>query len=255
MSNDCGGQGHRGTGARANTARGWRAALFLFLCAPVPLSPAFAQVGHDPDRSPFHDITTTQSVTLFAGRFAGARADAAVGARPGMYAGLRLESRLAGPLDLYATFGQAYSSRFQVIPSDTVNRVRGPIDQTLNVFDLALILNVTGPKRWHALAPYVGVGFGMLSASPGTVDEGGFKVGSNFIMAPTIGTRMILGRNLALRLEARDIWLRYEWQLAYFDPTDSTGGHVTPVLPPDARTRQVTHNYVLAAGLAYQFTF
>ncbi|OGU00590.1 MAG: hypothetical protein A2085_02645 [Gemmatimonadetes bacterium GWC2_71_10] len=117
------------------------------------------------------------------------------------------------------------------------------------------MLNLTGAKRWHAFAPYAGVGFGLMSAAPGTTDPGGFRIGSNFIMAPTLGTRIFLGRALALRLEARDYWLRYEWQLAYYEPTDSTGGAVAPVLGQDVKTRQVTHNFTLAVGLSYLFTF
>jgi hypothetical protein len=232
-----------------------RVMLVLFIYPSLPPSLAFAQVGHDPAHSPFRDITTAQGITVLGGRFAGARANAAVGARPGAFAAVRLETRLSGPLDLYATFGQAYSSRYQIFPGDTANRVRGPIDQTLNAADLAIVLNLTGAKRWHAFAPYTGVGFGILSASPGTTDPGGFRVGSNFIMAPTIGTRIFLGRALALRLEARDYWLRYEWPLAYYQPTDSTGGAVTPVLGDDVKTRQVTHNFTLAVGLSYLFTF
>ena len=255
MSNDGVAQRHCGTAARKRPLGSAPVTLVLCLWAAVPPCPAFGQVGHDPARSPFRDITTAQGITLFGGRFAGARTAAAVGARPGAYAALRLETRLTGPLDLYATFGQAYSSRYQIFPGDTVNRVRGPIDQTLNAADLAIVLNLTGAKRWHAFAPYAGVGFGLMSAAPGTTDPGGFRIGSNFIMAPTLGTRIFLGRALALRLEARDYWLRYEWQLAYYEPTDSTGGAVAPVLGQDVKTRQVTHNFTLAVGLSYLFTF
>jgi hypothetical protein len=214
-----------------------------------------AQVGHDPDASPFHDITTTQGISVLFGRFAGARAAAPVGARPGAFAAVRLETRLGGPLDLYITAGQAYSSRFQVVPSDTVNRVRGPINQTLLAVDAALILNVTGAKRWHALAPYLGVGFGLLTAQPGKTDPGGFRVGSNFIMAPTIGTNIHLSRSLVCRIEARDYWLRYEWPLAYYSPVDTAGNDLPEVLPSSQSTRQITHNLVLTAGLSYRFTF
>jgi hypothetical protein len=231
------------------------AVLLLSLCPPVPLSPAFGQVGHEPQASPFRDITTTQGFSLFFGRFAGAQTVAGVGARPGAFVGLRLESRLAGPLDLAVTYGQAYSSRFQVVPSDTVDRVRGPVDQTLIAADLAIMLNLTGAKRWHAFAPYAGLGFGVIQTATKLVDPGGFQVGSNFILAPTIGTRIFVGRALAVRLEARDYWLRYEWPLSYYTPVDSANNPVTPVLHPSVSTRQVTHNFTLTAGLSYLFTF
>lgn len=226
------------------------ALLFLLTACP----PAFAQVGHEPQRSPFRDVTTTQGLSLMYGRFAGARTEPPVGARPGSVFTLRLETRLTGPLDLYVTYSSASSSRNQVFPQDTVNRVRGPIAMRLGTIDLALILNITGAKRWHRLSPYAGVGFGITQASPGTVDQGGFKIGSNFVMMPTLGTKIFLSRSLALRLEVRDHMLRYEWPLSYFTPVDSSGTAIS-VLPLNASTRQLTHNFTLSAGLAYLFTF
>jgi hypothetical protein len=212
-------------------------------------------VGHDPSRSPFRDITTTQGLTVMYGRFAGARTAAPVGLLPGSMLMVRLETRLAGSLDLYATFGQADSRRMQIFVEDSVDRFRGPIAQNLVGGDLSLILNLTGAKRWHAVAPYLGAGFGVFQASPGTVDQGGFKIGSNFVFVPTVGTRLFLGRLLAVRLEARDYWLRYEWPLSYFTPQDSAGTVLAPILPTNASGRQITHNFTLTAGLSYLFTF
>lgn len=232
-----------------------RAAALAILLSASPTVRLSAQVGHDPQRSPFRDITTPQGLSLLFGRFAGARAVAPVGARPGLFTGLRLETRLSGPLDMYLTLGRAASSRMVVNPSDTVNRITGPIDQTLVSGDLALILNVTGPKRWHGLAPYLGLGLGVLQPSRSVTDPGGFRVGSNFVIAPTIGTKVFLRRSLALRLEARDYWLRYEWPTQYFAPTDSTNAALPPVVPTTTSIRQVTHNFTLTAGLIYLFTF
>ena len=227
----------------------------VLLLAAYPPSRLAAQVGYDPNRSPYHDVTTTEALTLFYGRFAGARTNAPVGARPGPMVGGRLEVRLTGALDLWATFAQAKSSRNQVVPSDTINRIRPPIQQTLTDVDLALILNITGAKRWHTLAPYAGMGMGLIKGPGNQTDPGGFRVGSNFFIAPTIGTRVYLSKALGLRFEARDYWLRYEWPLAYYQPTDANNHPVTPVLDQRLSTRQVTHNFTLTAGLSYHFTF
>ena len=252
MSNGRSAAPHGRTAARA------RRGLILAVClgagaaAPAILQ---AQVGNPPQDSPFHDVTTAQALTLFYGHFFTQTPQAPVGLQSAPFAGLRLETRLSGPLDLYVTFAEARSSRHQLVPTDTVNRVRGLVTQNLVAADLALILNLTGPKSWHHIAPYAGLGFGIIQDVSGVVDPGGFKVGSNFIAAPTLGTKIFLGRSLALRLEARDYLLRYEWPLAYFAPTDSTGAALPPVLPLTDKTRQVTHNFTLTAGVAYQFNF
>ena len=234
--------------------RVWIAAVSLVLI-PMRLS---AQVGYAPDQSPFRDITTAQGFTLIYGHFTGAAARAPVGARPGTFAAARLQTRLSGPLDLWATFGVASSSRFQVVPGDTVNRVRGPISQHLVAVDLSLVLNLTGPKRWHAFAPYVGGGFGIVNGPGNQTDPGGFRVGSNFVFVPTIGTRIFLSRSLGITLEARDYWLRYEWPLAYYEASDASNHLLPPdkqVLPLNASTRQITHNATFTAGLSYLFNF
>ncbi len=244
--------------ARTGPARLWLVLGLLTVC-PSLLS---AQVGYAPEQSPFRDITTSQALVLMFGRFTGAAANAPVGARPGSFAALRFETRLAGPLDLWATFGNAFSSRWVILPSDTVDQplinghtARGPINQNLFAGDLSLVLNITGPKRWHALAPYVGAGLGIIQGPSGQVDPGGFKVGTNFVFVPTIGTKIFFGRSLALEVEARDYWLRYEWPLAYYEPVDSTNHAVAPLLPLTTSTRQITHNATFTVGLTYLFNF
>lgn len=251
--------------SRKGSARFWPVLVFLTACPSL----VSAQVGFAPQQSPYHDVTTTQALVLLYGHWTGAATDAAVGARPGPFAGLRLETRLAGPLDLWATVGNVFSSRLVVLPSDTVDNprintcgcagsghtVRGPVNQNLFAGDLSLVLNLTGPKRWHALAPYVGAGFGIIQGPSGQTDPGGFRVGTNFVFVPTIGTKVFLGKSLGIELEARDYWLRYEWPLAYYTPTDSTNHAVAPVLPLTTSTRQITHNATFTVGLSYLFNF
>lgn len=251
MSNRPAGSGRRAQRAHSVVGERWAApalvTAFVLLAAP----PARAQVGHDPSHSPFRDITTRQALSFFVGRFGGSATPARVGARSGLVAGVRFETRLSGPMDLWATLGRVASSRFVVDPSqDTTSaqRVTGPIAMPLYAGDLALVMNLAGRKSWHRLAPFFGVGFGFATPEKTVVDASGFKAGTNFTLVPTIGTRVFVARRVAMRFEARDYYLRYEWPSSFFDKSP-------PVLDPSNPTKQWTHNWSLTAGLAYSFTF
>ncbi|MDP3775627.1 MAG: hypothetical protein Q8Q85_15305 [Gemmatimonadales bacterium] len=223
-------------------------------CAVIGLAiaaPVRAQVGHDPASSPFHDLTTTQGLTVSFGRFAGARTAAGVGARPGTYVGLRFDTRLSGPADFWASVARVASSR-RVVNPDTVVTVTGPVDMPLIAADLGLALNLTGAKTWHRLAPYVGLGIGVLSPTKTVTDPGGYQAATNFSFVPTIGTRVFVGRALAIRIDARDYYFRYEWPLSYYGSVD---GVFPPVFDPSTPARQWTHNFALSVGLTYTFTF
>lgn len=225
----------------------------ITICAAAPLG---AQVGHDPARSPFRDITNRQQLTVFAGHFGGARTQPGVGARPGTMWGIKFESRLSGPLDLALSLSRIASTRWVVDPLVPPPRTSGPVDYTLNAADAAVSLNLTGSKSWHGLGPYMGLGFGLVAPTRGRTDNGGYRAGSNFGLVPFIGTRVHVTRTLAVRVEARDHYFRYEWPLAYFNPLDANQNPVAnPVLGVDDSDTQWTHNFAIAIGLTFAFNF
>ena len=231
-------------------------ALFLLLVI-LPPCRLTAQVGHDPQHSPFRDVTTRQALTPFISQFFGNRAKAGVGAQAALAVGGRFATALSGPLDLWITFAWINSRRNVIDPSKPVaSRVSGPVDYRLVSFDAGLGLNLTGAKTWHALAPYAGVAFGIVSPTNLVTDPGGYRAGSNFTFVPTLGTRAMIGRSVSLTVEARDNFLRYEWPLQYFYPTDSNGKSLPPVLDPSTeKDKQMTHNFTLSVGLSYRFNF
>jgi hypothetical protein len=218
--------------------------------------PAAAQVGFEPSRSPFHDITTHQALTFSVGYFGGNPAQAGVGWRHGTLYGGRIDTRLGGPIDLYLSIGFAGSSRLRINTSlDSATRTTGPFKKTLILADLGFVINLTGAKSWHALAPYLGVGAGEMFPSRSETDVG-YNAGANFTLVPMAGTRLFLGRSLSLRLEVRDYFFRYEWPLRYFSPYDQNNNPITPpILPSGSKDKQWVHNLALTVGLAYGFNF
>lgn len=229
------------------------AALFLTVCPSVRLS---AQVGYDPQHSPFQDVTTRQTITTFVSEFFGNRAHAGVGSQAGLAFGGRFATALSGPLELWATVAVINSKRNVIDPSlPDSTRMTGPIDQKLVSADLGIALRLTGARSFHGLEPYVGVAFGVVAPTKTVTDPGGFSANSNITFVPTIGTRARIGRFLSLTFEARDNLMRYEWPSTYFFPIDASGKAITPPVldPAKEKDTQMTHNFTLTAGLSFHF--
>jgi hypothetical protein len=239
-------------------ARAERALLAAVLLAAAGATPLAAQVGHEPGASPFHDLTTRQALTFSAGYFGGNEAAAGVGwRRAALYAG-RLDTHLGGPIDLYVSIGFAGSSRYRIDTSlDSATRTSGPFKRSLVLADLGLVLNLTGAKTWHRLAPYVGVGAGEVFPSKTEKDVGGYNAGTNFSFIPLVGTRVHFSRTLAARIELRDYFFRYEWPLLYFYPVDKNSVRIyPPVLDPNVQhDKQWVHNLTFSVGIVYGFNF
>jgi len=248
MSN---GRAPRPFGVPSARLAGGLAVLVWAACAALP---ARAQVGHDPASSPFRDVTTRQELTVLGGWFNGNPGEANVGARPGSMIGLRLATRLSGPLDLVATFAGINSSRYVVNPDSPVtSRTTGPIDYNLVIADLGLGFNLTGRKTWRGHAPYIGLGIGIEIPTNGTTDPGGYVAKQNFTFIPAFGTRFLMGRSFAVQLEVRDHFIRYEYPLRYFQPNNPT---VPPVLDPKRYDeKDMTSNWSFSLGLTYRFNF
>jgi hypothetical protein len=252
-------RGH-GRAAPPRRGRAWRlVALAALACAGAPLPAASQEVGVPPARSPFRDIVNHQSFTVFFGRFAGNTGAAGVGARGATAFGARLAIRLSGPVDFVATVGEAASSRRTIDAGGTTvgdsSRVTGTTKLPLVLADLALSLNITGDKTWHHLAPYFLMGLGVASTTRAVTDPGGFRVGTAFTLVPTLGTRLFLGRDLALHVEVRDYYFKYTYPLGFFALPYAGPPARASLLPTSASTGQWTHNLTLWAGLSYGFSF
>lgn len=234
-----------------------RALLVTLLAAAAGAAPLAAQVGHEPGSSPFRDLTTHQAFTVSLGRFGGNAAQPGVGWRSGfMYAG-RLDTKLGGPFDFYVSIGFAASDRLKINTTlDSASRTTGPFKKTLVLADLGLIVNLTGAKSWRRLAPYLGIGAGEVFPSKSETDVGGYNAGANFTLIPLAGTRIFIGKTVAVRLELRDYFFRYEWPLRYFSPIDVNNNAISPpILPNGSKDRQWAHNPTLLVGIAYGFNF
>ena len=231
--------------------------LALLLLCPIALQ---AQVGYDPTHSPFRDIAGHQELSFLVGHFGGNTGKAGVGAQSSGAFGVRFRSRLTGPLDFVFRAGYMASKRMVLDPvqADSVRHL-GNVDFGLIESDIGLSLSLTGPKTWHGLSPWLGIGLGVTAPTASRSDPGGFKPTLGFSFVPSFGSTIMIGRQLGLELEFRDNTIRYGWPLAYYQPRDHAGNVTATgvwVLDPSRdRNKQTTHNITLSAGLSYHFNF
>lgn len=231
--------------------------LCITVLALMTLAPAVArsQVGHEPRHSPFRDIERGKSFTAVVGYFGGNGGSVGVGPHSGITYGLRFDVKVSNTFNFGFSLTSAQLERLIIDPSDSVaKRVSGPVDQSVIMVDAAAIFNLTGPKSWNRLAPYLGADVGVAVAEKTAADSSGFDFGTKIMLAPVFGTRVMLGQRIHFRFEGRFNF----WKISYpssfnQEPILDPG---TPDAPnavlPDKRNEWSVSPW-FTAGLAFSF--
>jgi hypothetical protein len=220
--------------------------------------PAVAQVGHRPESSPYHDIRKGHTVTAMFGQFGGSGGRFEIGPHDGQVYGFHYDLRSGSTVQIGLGFARGDLQRLIVDPFvELVNRVSGPVKQTVTFAEVNLQLNLTGGKTWHRLAPFVGAGVGLTFPSGTPADTSNFQLGHKIYLAPNVGVRVFITERLSLRGEARATF----WKLKYpstfqdepvlepGDPPDNSNAVIT-----DGRTNEWITSSWLQVGLGYSFS-
>lgn len=224
----------------------------LFLAALAlasALGAASAQVGHDPERSPFRDIRKGSAVALGLGYFGGGTGDLGVGSTNGPTATGRFELSLGGPV--LVAFGASFArlERFVRDPNTDPPPRTGPFDSDIVMVDLGLQMRLTGQKSYHGFAPYVGAAVGMAFEVSGPADPGQYTFGTKFTFAPGAGIRVYTGRHLSLLADVRMLFWRLGYPPSYQNPP--SGG--APLLPSGVKNTDWTTHPWATVGVVWTF--
>jgi hypothetical protein len=202
-----------------------RALLIVGLVAgTVVRSPADAQVGYPPARSPYLDLEHAQELTLFGGQYHAHRDPADVGPQSGFITGLHYEWRAGGPAHLIGEIARISSDRNLIDPAKPEPaRNLGIGSRPLYSFTAGLGLSTTGAKSWHHIVPELQGGGGIVSDFRSQADSGGFKFGTRFAFTWGAGVRYVPGGRWAIRADLvnRMYQLGYP-QTYYLEPTGGT---------------------------------
>ena len=220
----------------------------------IPSFPLSAQVGNDPANSPFHDIQLRSGPVFFVGRLSNDRGRTGAGMSNALTIGARYE--IPTGRSLLLSFSAAYlqGDRFIIDPaadSSSPNRRTGPFDSSMLLTDVGLQLRLTGAKTWRGIAPYVGLGVGLVSDldSPGDTTGSGYRFGSRLTFSGVTGIRWYPSRRFMLNADLRG----QAWRLRYpasFRQTAADGSRVLALDEPD--TDWTLHPWI-SLGVGWTF--
>ena len=185
----------------------------LILCALLlTATSAGAQVGYQPDRSPYKDKDYNRDWTLFAGQFSAERDPVGVAPTDGPMLGVKWQMHLTGPAYLNVRLAGASVERTVIDPAKRLaERVVGTEKVPMMFADVGLELGLTGHKTWHGLAPFVNGGLGFTGDLRGANDIGSYRFGIPFTMTLGGGVSWTPARNWSVRLD----WSNYLYRIGY----------------------------------------
>jgi hypothetical protein len=219
------------------------AALAMFVASPL-----LAQVGHEPQSSPYRDLVYRQELTPYGG-YARARVDpAGVLPQSASIAGLRYELYLAGPVSITSDVSAMFAERTVIDPTKpAVSRFVGTESAPVYAIDLGFALGLTGRKTWHNLAPQVRAGVGVLT-SEAADDTTGLKFGTPFAFSFGAGVKLVSGGRLQIRADVGERLFKQKYPEAYYRTTSDN----TAVLTDSKRSYWTNHG-LLTLGVSYLF--
>ncbi|HEU4761288.1 MAG TPA: hypothetical protein VFS74_03130 [Gemmatimonadales bacterium] len=224
----------------------------LFLLAATAAA-ASAQVGHPPDRSPYHDILPGHTILPFVGFIGGSGGPLGVGPHHGMIYGGRYDVRSSQTMELGVSVAHGTLDRLIVNPFvKLANRTTGPVDQKVTFADLTIQLNLTGGKTWNGFAPFVSLSGGMAFAGDTPADTSGYRFGNKFYVAPTIGTRVFVTSHLLLRADMRGAFWKLTYPSSYAaEPVEEPGTEQSNAVRPDGDLSDWELTPWLQVGVGY----
>jgi hypothetical protein len=181
------------------------------LALAVVATSARAQVGHLPESSPYRDMEASQEISFFGGHYSAGQDPLGVAPRGGPMYGLRYEVHVGGPAFLMGRFAHVNSERFPIDPtkSGAASKLSAR-NVSLNLFDVNLVINLTGQKSYHHIIPVINLGAGIASCSC-TVKPDPYTFGTPFAFSFGGGLRYVPGGRFQLRAD----WGDYLYQLKY----------------------------------------
>jgi hypothetical protein len=219
------------------------ASTLFALLAPVV---ARAQVGYLPNRSPYEDLVTNQSLSLNVGRLATNTDPANVHPKSSALYSLLYTLPVGGPASLFVQYGFAPSTRNLFNPEYTAKtRLIGQPSVTTHLVNLGLDVSMTGQKTFHRFMPSLTGGIGVASDFA-KADTGAYKFGTKFSFSYGAALKYFLRNGWALRADVTNNVWQYQYPDRYFVKSSDTTSILT-----DTKNRSAWRsNWALTAGVS-----
>ncbi len=213
---------------------------------------ARAQVGYQPEKSPYRDTEGHSDFYLQTGYFSSAKDAAGVGPRSGPLVGLRYDVLFGNtPIFFVTRFTHVFAARTVIDPTQPVaSRVlQTKASAPFNIADVGLGLQLTGQKTFHGFIPVINVGGGLASDLGGTGGPGHYHFGTQLALTAGGGIRWVPGGRLTLRADANTYLYPHHYPATYHTIT----GDGTQVLPSTHKLTAWRTNGAFTLGVWYAF--
>ncbi|MGQ0814534.1 MAG: hypothetical protein ACT4O1_08710 [Gemmatimonadota bacterium] len=175
-----------------------------------------------------------------------------LGSKSGVAFGGRYGIRISGPFTIAAeaTYFPTEHAVLDTVVVDSAFRRIDTADHTLITGTAALRVNLTGPRTWHALQPFLELGAGVTVEADRDEDavnqapvEARYEFGTSFAGLLGGGIAWVPTQRLAIRVDGRNLL----WKIK--TPAALLRGNTGSVIPTDEWVRNLT----LSAGLSILF--
>ena len=203
--------------------------------------------------SPYRFVSSRQAAMVFAGYLSTGKGSLGLGPASGPIWGARYNLMISGPFALEGDVGYFSRTRavFDTVPGDTTRQAIGDVDFSLVIATASLRFNLTGPRTWRGLLPYLVFGAGAAAniatdQAPDTELPGEvrFNFGTSFLGQLGGGIEWLAGERLGIRVDARNVLWKLKTPRAFL-----IKGEQARLLPAD----EWAQNFSLTAGLVLRF--
>jgi hypothetical protein len=184
---------------------------------------ASAQVGHLPENSPYRDLETRHEFTFFGGRYKSGNDPVGVAPQDGPTFGLRYQIHVGGPAFLMVRWSHVNTERVALDPTKTgTARQLGTHDVSLNVYDVALALNLTGQKSFHHFVPVINFGGGLATCGCSVANDP-YSFGTPFAFSFGGGIKYAPGGRFSVTADWNDFLYQLHYPTEYYlNPVSGT---------------------------------
>lgn len=220
--------------------------------AGILVAPALdAQVGHQPQRSPYIDLEYRQELTVFGGYYNAGTDQVGVAPQSGPLFGVRYDLRLGGPALLTSKLAYVSGQRTIIDPRRPAGSrvVQSNASWPIYIWDVGIALNLTGQRSYHRLVPFVSTGLGIATDFKPGADVGAWRFGTPFALSFGGGIKWVPAGKLQVRADVLDQLYQIKYPNSYY--ISASDG--TSVLGPTSPKSDWTSNIGLSLGISYLF--
>ena len=213
--------------------------------------PLLAQVGHQPQGSPYIDLEYRQEVSVFGGYYNAGTDQVGVAPKSGPMFGVRYDLRLGGPASLTSKLAYVSGDRTIIDPRRpaATRVVQANAPWPIYIWDVGISLNLTGQRSYRHFVPFVNSGLGIATDFKGNADVGAWRFGTPFALSLGGGVKWVPAGNLQVRADVTDQLYQIKYPNSYY--VAASDG--TSVLRITDSKSDWTSNIGLSIGISYLF--